>query len=64
LTEDFPDNGRLVEELYLAFLSRLPEAWEMEAGQAHLSRAGKARRPAVEDLAWALLNSGEFLFNH
>jgi len=55
--------ARLVEELYLATLSRLPTAEETE-------RAGRWRtaattpKEAAADLLWVLVNSREFQFNH
>ena len=56
-------DASLVEELYLAFCSRLPSAKERAAALAHLERA-KSRREGAEDLAWSLLNALEFSFNH
>jgi hypothetical protein len=63
LTRREKDDGKLVEELYLTFFSRLPTGKEREEGLVYLGRH-KDRRQAVEDLAWSLLNSLEFLFNH
>jgi hypothetical protein len=57
------DDGELVEELYLTFYSRMPTAEERAAGVEYL-RTGGQRREAAEDLAWSLLNSLEFVFNH
>ena len=57
-----PDR-ELVEELYLAALSRLPDAAEYEAGIAYLGK-GSGRAAAAQDLLWALLNSNAFLFVH
>jgi len=54
----------LVEDLYMVFLSRQPTPAESASGREYLSGRGRSRRAAAEDLAWALLNSGEFLFNH
>ena len=52
----------LIEELYLASLSRLPTPSEMDEAITYLGsspgRAGKA-----QDLLWALINSNSFLFN-
>jgi hypothetical protein len=57
-----PD-AQLIEELYLAALSRRPIQAEMdEAGS--LMRSSKSKAEAAEDLMWSLLNSREFLFNH
>jgi len=58
------DDGAVVEELYLTFYARLPTDQERQTGVAHLQRDPPRRRQAVEDLAWSLLNSLEFLFNH
>lgn len=58
------DDARLIEELYLTFFSRLPGANERETALAHLKRYANNRRAATEDLAWAMLNSTEFVFNH
>ena len=46
----------LVEELYLASLSRPPTPAEMEKGLAYL-KAGDGRAARAQDLLWALLNS-------
>ena len=61
---DQKDDGKLVEELYLTFYSRLPTADEKDVGVKHLRKYPGGRRLAAEDLAWAMLNSTEFLFNH
>jgi hypothetical protein len=64
LVRDKTDDGALVDELYLRFYSRLPAAKERQAAVEHLHRDPAKRREAVEDLAWSLLNSLEFVFNH
>jgi hypothetical protein len=64
------DNQAAVERLYLAALSRLPSADELrgllQAMDQAIARDGaeSSRRRALEDLAWAVLTSTEFLFNH
>ncbi len=58
------DDAKLVEELYLTFYARLPNADESAVGVKHLKKYPDNRRAATEDLAWALMNSTEFLFNH
>ena len=53
-----------VEQLYLAALSRVPTADEVQTASAYILSKPDAARPAYEDLVWAILNSKEFLFNH
>ncbi|HSV72836.1 MAG TPA: DUF1553 domain-containing protein [Chthonomonadales bacterium] len=54
-----------VETLYLTMLSRSPTEGERAAVGQHLATAGRpGRSQAMVDLAWALLNSPEFLFRH
>jgi hypothetical protein len=54
-------NAQIVDELYWTVLSRAPAEEELRAMTAHLD-AHDNRRWAVEDVAWALMNSREFLF--
>ncbi len=54
----------LVEELYLTFYSRFPTAAERTKAIGYLAEHKEHRREAAEDLAWGLVNSLEFLFNH
>ena len=63
LVESQPDLGKLADELYLAFYSRLPNGEERETIVAFLQKSPD-RRKAVEDVAWSLMNTVEFLFNH
>jgi hypothetical protein len=64
------DNRTAVERIYLAALSRYPAEEELrtlsQSMDEALKRAGPdaARRPVLEDLAWAVLTGREFLFNH
>lgn len=58
------DNNRVVEELYLACYSRLPDAAEKDFALKHLASRSNQRRQAIEDLTWSLMNSLEFTFNH
>lgn len=52
----------LVAKLYLTILSRYPTTDEARLVAAHSQ--GAKRRDAVMDLAWALVNSAEFLYRH
>jgi hypothetical protein len=64
LGRDEKDNAKLVEELYLTFFARFPTDEERTFAVRHLKANAATRREAAEDLAWAMLNSTEFLFNH
>jgi hypothetical protein len=64
LVKEKTDDGALVEELYLTFYCRLPREKECKVAVEHLRRDPAKRREAAEDLAWSLLNSLEFVFNH
>lgn len=55
---------RAVEELYLTILSRRPTAAELDAVRRHAEGSAGNPRQVAEDLAWALLNSSEFLYRH
>ena len=52
----------MVDELYLAALSRLPTPEERRRGFMYLSTGAKASR--AQDLLWALVNSKAFLYIH
>jgi hypothetical protein len=58
------DDGSLVEELYLTFFSRLPTDEERKLAVEYLAKDKAKRREAAEDLAWSMMNSLEFVFNH
>jgi hypothetical protein len=55
-----PDRD-VVEEIYMAALSRPPAAAELERGVKYMAGGGRAVR--AQDLMWALVNSKAFLYN-
>jgi len=63
--KDNKPTEELVDEAYLAALSRFPTATEKAKMVATISSVeAKEKRAALEDMLWALLSSREFLFNH
>jgi hypothetical protein len=60
-----PDN-ELVEDAFIAALSRVPAGAELQQFTAPLAEAkdAKEKQLVLEDAYWALLSSREFLFNH
>jgi hypothetical protein len=55
----------LADELYLSSVSRPPSVDEKRRVVDHLAgKRGAARAQAVQNIAWALLNTKEFTFNH
>ena len=57
-----PDEA-ILDDLVLAALSRRPTASEQSGFLAHVRKAGD-RRKGWEDVAWAVVNSKEFLLRH
>jgi hypothetical protein len=55
--------GEMVTELYLAAFARCPSAAELKVALGYLQTA-KDRRGGLEDLAWGLMNTKEFLLRH
>jgi hypothetical protein len=60
---DLPE-PKLVNEIYLATYNRMPSSAELQTALRFYATPGATRQTASEDLAWALINSAEFVFNH
>ncbi len=58
------DPSVMVDELYLSVLTRRPIPDERNEAIAYLAAKPAAKAQAVQELAWALLTSTEFRFNH
>lgn len=59
------DPSEIAEDLYLGLLSRRPTVEECVEVERYLDSRGADARPlAIQELAWALLASIEFRFNH
>jgi hypothetical protein len=56
--------GQGIDALYLAILSRHPTTEEREAIREYTQAGNTRGREAVMDIAWALINSAEFLYRH
>ncbi len=54
----------LIRQLYLVILSRYPTPSELTAATEYFDTKGLRPDQAVNDLAWALINSKEFLYRH
>jgi Protein of unknown function (DUF1553)/Protein of unknown function (DUF1549) len=71
--EERPDVEK-ISEIYVAAFSRPPDAQELEAATAYLTKPRAANRKSAdpqkaarlryEDLLWAIINTKEFLYNH
>lgn len=64
LTNRYEDDGALVQQLYLTVFNRVPSETEQARAVQHLGSRRFQRQKAAEDLAWAMMNSLEFIFNH
>ena len=71
LVRESTDNDYVIQELYLTFFNRFPTPSEHKTALAHFQQTrspnrsqNRSRTQAAEDLAWSMLNSLEFLFNH
>ena len=57
------DNGQVIENLYLAALSRFPTDEELRIQSEHVDQA-PSRADGMRDVLWSLLNVREFVFIH
>lgn len=55
---------RAIIMMYLFILSRHPSEEEIAAVQAYVQDGGVTAQQAASDLAWALINTKEFLYRH
>jgi hypothetical protein len=63
LVKTAPPRERVVEQLYLATLSRKPAPDEMKQSLAYVSKQ-KTPREGYNGLLWTLVNRSEFVLNH
>jgi Protein of unknown function (DUF1549)/Protein of unknown function (DUF1553) len=62
LVQDTADDGKLLEELYLWTLTRLPTAEEIDRARKYIQQVDN-RLEAYQDLLWSLMNRHEFVVN-
>lgn len=58
------DPRAMLSSLYLTILSRYPTEEEAKVAATYAQSSGLDRRNAAIDVAWALINSTEFLYRH
>jgi hypothetical protein len=63
LAATIKDDEKLTTELFLLVYSRYPENDELQSVRRFLAESDN-RRQATEDVAWSLMNTIEFAFNH
>lgn len=64
LAESELTSDEIATELYLAIYSRMPTDEERQNTSRFLAVEANARRAAIEDLIWAMLNTPEFLIQN
>lgn len=64
MSREMDADDKLIEELYLTIYSRYPDEREQAVAAEYFQTSASGRRAAAEDLAWSLMNTTEFLFNH
>ena len=64
LLDSGASDDAIIEDAYLAALSRYPSDAERQRLASELASSQDDRRFAIEDLYWSILSSREFLFNH
>jgi hypothetical protein len=65
IMEDNKGNrDQVISDTYLMILSRYPSPAEIEIIKRYFQDTKPMPRKAMEDLAWALINSKEFLYRH
>jgi hypothetical protein len=62
LVQETADDGKLLEELYLWTLTRLPTTEELDRSRKYVQQVGD-RLEAYQDLLWSLMNRHEFVVN-
>jgi hypothetical protein len=63
LVKTAPLRERVIEQLYLATLSRKPAPEEMKQSLAYVNKQ-KTPREGYNGLLWTLVNRSEFVLNH
>jgi hypothetical protein len=63
IASEYDDNEMAIQRLYLTFFNRYGDKQEIAAAVYYVNQ-GADRRQSLEDIAWSMLNSLEFLFNH
>jgi hypothetical protein len=56
--------GELIKNIYITILSRYPTEAELAAAEKYFQSEGTTWKAAIDDLAWALINTKEFLYRH
>ncbi len=64
LMESGMSTDAMLDELFLSALCRFPSAHERAGFTAMLAESPEERRLILEDIAWGVMSSREFLFNH
>ena len=64
VVETLADDEELINEMYLTFFARRPDVEETSNTMRYLKNNSDDRQAAAEDLAWSLMNTLEFVFNH
>jgi hypothetical protein len=57
-------DSEAIDEIFLLYLSRMPDEREKKIALDFLAQAGAQRNNYLEDLVWTLINKVDFLYNY